>query len=140
MHDLNSIDELSANWYSMLKQGANYKLSENFKLYEFQSGDGEDVVLMHPQLLVGLELVRLEFDSSVTINSGYRTRNHNEDIEGSIDSRHCLGLASDIVVSGVSPDDVAEFAKTLDFGGVGYYNTFTHLDVWGFDRSWDKRS
>jgi uncharacterized protein YcbK (DUF882 family) len=40
-------------------------------------------------------------------------------------------MAADIVVKGVTPREVAAYANTLMpyTGGIGIYNTFTHVDV-----------
>jgi uncharacterized protein YcbK (DUF882 family) len=40
-------------------------------------------------------------------------------------------MAADIKVSGVSPKKVAAYAETLlvNKGGIGTYDTFTHIDV-----------
>jgi len=42
-----------------------------------------------------------------------------------------MGIAADIVVKGVSPNDVAAYAELLmpDKGGIGLYRTFVHIDV-----------
>ena len=42
-----------------------------------------------------------------------------------------MGIAADIVVKGVAPEDVAAYAELLmpDKGGIGLYRTFVHIDV-----------
>jgi len=40
----------------------------------------------------------------------------------------------------VPANTVADFAETLGVGGIGRYDTFTHVDVWGWNRRWDNRS
>jgi len=128
-------------WYSTLLKPENYKVSYHFFLREFASHDGEHGVLVHNELLLGLEALRNHFNAVVMINSGYRSTRHNEIVGGVRMSKHLFGLAADIDVLGIHPDIVAEYAGiTLDFGGVGRYNTFTHVDVFGEDRRWDSRT
>ena len=78
-----------------------------------------------------LEKIRVHFGKPVTINSRYRTETKNKSVGGSQYSQHKYGLAADITIKGVSPVKVAEYAETLlpNTGGIGIYNTFTHIDV-----------
>ena len=52
-------------------------------------------------------------------------------VNGAAHSQHCYGMAADISVSGQKPETVAAFARTLmpDWGGVGVYDSFCHIDV-----------
>jgi uncharacterized protein YcbK (DUF882 family) len=136
MSALNQAPDGSASWYSLHLHGASHRLSANFTLVEFACHDGSDIVLVHPWLVDGLELIRRHFGKPVHVNSGYRTRSYNKRIGGATNSRHCLGLAADIDIREVSPSEVADFAESMDFGGVGRYNTFTHVDVSGIGRRW----
>ena len=65
------------------------------------------------------------------ITSGYRTESHNKKVGGAKKSIHMMGIATDIVVKGVAPEDVAAYAELLmpDKGGIGLYRTFVHIDV-----------
>ena len=66
----------------------------------------------------------------VTITSAYRTPPHNFREGGTTYSQHLYGKAADIKISGVTPKKVADYAETLlPEGGIGIYNTFTHIDV-----------
>ena len=116
--------------YSKEKNG-NDKLSENFKVREFASTDGADPIFISPQLIMVLQRIRSHFNKPITINSGYRTHARNKAVNGAKFSQHLYGTAADIVVSGVSPIEVAKFAETLipNTGGIGTYSTFTHIDV-----------
>ena len=44
---------------------------------------------------------------------------------------HCYGTAADIVVKGQKPAAVAAYARKImpDWGGVGIYGSFTHIDI-----------
>ncbi len=59
----------------------------------------------------------------VNVVSGYRSEAGR--------SNHALGRAADIVLPGVRDEQVAEFARTLGFLGVGVYphSGFVHVDV-----------
>ena len=116
--------------YSKEKNG-NDKLSENFKVKEFASTDGADPIFISPQLIMVLQRIRSHFNKPITINSGYRTYARNKAVNGAKFSQHLYGTAADIVVSGISPVEVANFAETLlpNTGGIGRYSTFTHIDV-----------
>lgn len=107
------------------------QLSAHFKVREFACGDGSDAVLVAPRLVMVLESIRAHFGAAVTINSGYRTPEYNAKVGGVARSQHCYGTAADIVVKGQTPEAVAAFARTLmpDWGGVGVYKSFTHIDV-----------
>ena len=82
------------------------------------------------ELVALLERLRAHFGVPVAINSGYRCPTHNANVGGAKASQHLLGKAADVVVKGVSPDEVYAWAhKNNPNGGVGKYNTFTHIDV-----------
>lgn len=116
--------------YSKEKDG-DKKLSENFKAKEFASTDGSDPIFIAPELVEVLQKIRTHFNRAVTINSGYRTYSRNKDVGGAKYSQHQYGIAADIIVSGIAPKDVADYAETLmpNTGGIGRYSTFTHIDV-----------
>lgn len=77
-----------------------------------------------------LEEVRNHFNVPVTINSGYRTVAYNAQVGGSKTSYHTYGMAADIVVKGVKPEDVAQYVEEVypNSKGIGRYKTFTHID------------
>ena len=107
------------------------QLSAHFKVREFACGDGSDAVLVAPRLVMVLQSLRSHFCAAVTINSGYRTPQYNTKVGGVTDSQHCYGTAADIVVRGKTPAQVAAYARQLmpDWGGVGVYDSFCHIDV-----------
>jgi uncharacterized protein YcbK (DUF882 family) len=49
-----------------------------------------------------------------------------------------FGMAADIVSEHFEPEEIAEIANKLQAGGVGKYKTFTHVDVWGIGRRFDR--
>ena len=109
----------------------NKHLSTHFQVYEFRCRSGADAVLIAPRLVMVLETIRAHFGAAVVINSGYRTPEYNAKVGGVAHSQHCYGTAADIVVKGQTSEAVAAFARMLmpDWGGVGVYKSFTHIDV-----------
>ena len=116
--------------YSKAKDG-NKKLSTNFRVKEFACSDGSDPIFIDSELVTILQKIRTHFGKAVTITSAYRTPTHNKNVGGTTYSQHLYGRAADIKVSGVSPSKVSAYAEELlsGKGGVGIYNTFTHIDV-----------
>lgn len=118
------------NAYSKAASGGK-QLSAHFKVREFACGDGSDAVLVAPRLVMVLETIRAHFGAPVVIHSGYRTPQYNEKVNGAAHSQHCYGMAADISIKGQTPAAVAAYARQLmpDWGGVGIYASFTHIDV-----------
>lgn len=118
------------NAYSKAKQG-NKKLSTNFAVKEFACNDGSDAVFVAPRLVMILQSIRSHFGKAVTINSAYRTTTYNKKVGGATESQHCYGTAADISIKGVTPKQIYDYAESLmpDWGGVGLYDTFCHVDV-----------
>ena len=85
-----------------------------------------------------LQQLRHDLNASITITSGYRCPAHNAAVGGSSRSQHKEGTATDIVVSGLHPDEVADACEKFD--GLGRYDTFTHIDSRGSKARWDKRT
>ena len=127
--------------YSVKKDGSTY-LSENFKVKEFACNDGSDTVLISDELVDLLQKIRDHFGVAVTINSGYRTSAYNKKVGGVSNSQHVKGTAADIVVKGVDPLTVGQYVEYImpDHGGIGVYQTFTHVDVRSNRSRWDQRS
>ena len=126
-------------------------MTKNFNIEEFDCTDGSemptDVRLNIAELALQLEVIRAHFNAPVKINSGYRSPEYNATIPGSSkNSQHTLGKAADIVIEGVSPDDVADAIEFListgmmKEGGVGRYNTFTHYDIRGIRARWNYKT
>lgn len=134
-------DTTGVKTYSVKKDGSTY-LSDNFKVKEFACNDGSDTVLIADELVSLLQKIRDHFGVAVTINSGYRTSTYNKKVGGTTNSQHVKGTAADIVAKGVDPLTVAQYAEYLmpDSGGIGVYQTFTHVDVRTNRSRWDNRS
>ena len=118
------------NAYSKKADG-DKKLSANFKAKEFACNDGSDAIMVARTLPMVLQYIRMRTGKAVIINSGYRTPQYNEEVGGSPKSQHTYGCAADIAVRGYTPTQIAAIAREImpDWGGVGIYGTFTHVDV-----------
>ena len=125
------------------------KVSTHFDKEEFDCSDGSEMpleVLNNVfELALQLEVVRAHFNAPVPINSAYRSPVYNRSVGGAVNSLHLSGKAADIVLEGVTPDEVAD---AIDFlievglmkeGGLGRYDTFTHYDIRGVKARWDYR-
>jgi uncharacterized protein YcbK (DUF882 family) len=122
------------------------KISENFRLQEFDSSCGREMPLEVQknviQLGQNLQVLRDYLKTSITINSGYRSPQLNRKIKGATRSQHLLGTAADIVVRGHTPKQVANAIELLISqgkmreGGLKAYGTFTHYDIRGTKARW----
>jgi uncharacterized protein YcbK (DUF882 family) len=91
-------------------------------------------------VLAGLQawLTKTGVRAPLEIHSGYRTRTTNQKLEGAaLASRHLLGKAADVTVSGVKNVRLAGMASVLGRGGTGFYpgRNFVHIDT-GEERIW----
>lgn len=123
-------------------RGADVQLTPHIHLREMECGCGAcprtPVDLDH---LRRLETLRARLGGRpIRITSGYRCRRHNAAVGGHPTSEHMEGLATDVVVDGRAPDVVAAIAEDVGFGGLGRYDTFTHLDGRVRLSRWDRRS
>lgn len=120
-------------------KNGNIKLSKNFKAKEYfcKCGKCEDQ-LVDLDHVAKLQQLREDLNTPITITSAYRCPDHNTAVGGSSKSQHKEGTATDIVVSGMCPDEVADACEKFD--GLGRYDTFTHIDSRGSKARWDKRT
>jgi uncharacterized protein YcbK (DUF882 family) len=115
------------------------KLTANFSKSEFDSKDGAEmpanVLANVKKLAENLQVLRDYFKAPITVNSGYRSPQHNANVGGAKRSQHLFGTASDIVVLGYSPSQVAEAIEYLIAegkmlqGGLKAYKSFVHYDI-----------
>lgn len=115
------------------KYAAEKRLSPHFRVREFHSKhDPTDVVKVDERLLTLLERIRAHVGKPIHVNSGYRSPEYNARLKNASPySYHCYGMAADIWVEGVTPQQIAEIAECYlgSSGGIGIYKTFTHVDV-----------
>lgn len=104
---------------------------KHFTLNEFESpdeaGSGKK---MDEEFLLMLNEAREEAGIPFIITSGYRTKQHNEDVGGVADSSHLKGLACDIA----SMDSRTRFLIVgalleVGFNRIGIAGTFIHIDL-----------
>lgn len=126
------------------------KLTNNFSKFEFDCSCGcempEDVLHQIQKLANQLQVLRDSTDKKITINSGYRCEDYNDNVvKGAKNSQHKLGKAADIVVKGIDPSITFDLLDLLINegeilqGGLGNYNTFTHYDIRKNKARWDYR-
>lgn len=119
-----------------------------FDTREFASPDGAESpfgeYVVSPKLLKLLNKLRDQYGKPLVVNSGYRSPEHNATVGGVKNSQHVLGLAADIrptVENMADLPNLQRLAHKLNgAGGVGYYNTFVHVDVRGKFARWDNRT
>ena len=129
-------------------------MTKNFKIDEFKCKGNlrgcncempDDVYKNIQELAENLQIIRDELQEPIKINSAYRCENHNRKIGGTSKSQHVKGKAADIVVKNLTPDEVANALDNLQqggfikSGGLGRYDTFTHIDMRGTEARWDFR-
>ncbi len=113
--------------------------TRHFNFSEFTSKDGAgfsggkvgaaEVRENVRRLMYKLEAVRKKAGgAAITVNSGFRSINHNSSVGGASNSQHMYGIAADIVISGRSVSQAIGYAQTSGFSGIIRYNTFTHVD------------
>lgn len=114
--------------FSLIKDG-NTNVSLNFKVKEFKCKDGSDAILIDTDFVRGyLQTIRDHFGKAIVVNSAYRTPSYNKKVGGATNSYHMKGRAFDIVVKGVSLDEVCKYAQSIGIKGIIRYNTFVHID------------
>lgn len=118
---------------------ADRQLTPHFKLSEFRCKDGTPVPDNTVDGLIKLcervlEPLRSKF-GVCTVNSGFRSKSHNEFVGGASRSHHRYDLrpgfaAADVKFrNGVPREWFAEADRILgNVGGAGRYNTFLHVD------------
>lgn len=115
------------------------KLSANFYLDEFVSHNDiaptDDIIDNLKLLAQRLQVLRDILNKPIRINSGYRSPSHNAAVGGAPNSYHLIGMAADIVVDGMTPHETQEFLKNWS-GGLGCYDTFTHVDIRDYKARW----
>lgn len=132
----------SMGYYTVAKYSKT-KLSDHFNSNEFDChGSGCcSQTLINKKLVEYLEKIREHFGKPITVTSGYRCVTHNRNVGGATGSRHAKGDAADIVISGVTPAEVAKYAENIGIKGIGLYETskdghFVHIDTRDIKSFW----
>jgi len=98
--------------YSLSADGNKY-ITTNFQVKEFACSDGTDMILIDTALAQRLQQIRDHFGKPVTIISGYRTPAYNKLIGGATNSYHMKGQAADIIISGVTRNQIRTYAFSI---------------------------
>lgn len=113
--------------------------TKNFDWSEFYSNDGNGLASGNVgstqvkenvrRTMYKLEALRKKAGNKpIYITSGFRSVNHNNSVEGSSNSMHMYGIAADIKISGKTPYEIQQLAKTCGFSGIIRYSNFVHVD------------
>ena len=124
----------------ILKKGIRKQLTKNFNSSEFECRCNRcKEVKIDMDHVRKLQKLRDDLGVPIHINSAYRCPEHNAEVGGAANSQHKYGTATDIRVSGMSADEVADACES--FMGLGRYDTFTHIDSrsGGQKARWDNR-
>ena len=121
------------------------KLTNNFSLSEFECKCGckmpEFVKENVKELAKNLQALR-DVAGRIDLTNAYRCKEHNAAVGGSANSQHIKGKAADIKSNTLSPSEIASITDDLmksekfELGGIGIYNTFTHVDIRGHKARW----
>jgi uncharacterized protein YcbK (DUF882 family) len=97
---------------------------------------GTGKLLVDERSMDMLQELRDAIGKPLFVNSGYRSPEHNRKVKGAPNSFHLRGRAFDISNKRHSVDTLVSTALSIGFMGVGYYNTFVHLDTRNYDAEW----
>ncbi len=123
------------------------KLTNNFSLSEFECKCGCEMPAFVKEnvkeLAENLQVLR-DVVGRIDLTNAYRCKEHNADVGGATNSQHIKGKAADIKSNTLSPSEIASITDDLmksekfKLGGIGIYNTFTHVDIRGYKARWSK--
>lgn len=108
-------------------------ISEFFTRDEFACRCGCGFKAVDKELLGILERIREHFGKPVHITNACRCLTHNRQVGSQDNSQHIKGMAADIWIRDVPPENIVkfldEFCLLKQKGGIGIYKTFVHIDV-----------
>ena len=135
--------EVKEMGYVTIRKKSNQKLSEHFSSDELDChGAGCcSSTIINEKLIEYLEQIRTHFGKPITVTSGYRCPAHNRNVGGATGSRHSKGDAADIVIQGIAPRTVAQYAESIGVLGIGLYETsadgyFVHIYTRNYKSFW----
>jgi uncharacterized protein YcbK (DUF882 family) len=134
------------------------QITKNFNIKEFACNDNGEI-LINKEVIAHTERLQAFRDwylRPMNVSSGYRTVIYNQMVGGTVNSMHLYGLATDFLLPA---DEFANYdidRKRLFYenvknkwyeicaanglgGGVGFYDTFIHLDSRTVKAFWDMR-
>jgi uncharacterized protein YcbK (DUF882 family) len=103
---------------------------KHFKINEFDSPDEDDSgMFMQHDTLQMLDQAREIAKVPFKINSGFRTKSHNEYVGGTEESSHLYGYAVDIhCTTSQSRYKILDALRKVGFSRFGISDTFIHVD------------
>lgn len=106
------------------------KISEHFDSRELMCPCGCGGCYYTTELILKLEaLSNYIGNKPIIVTSGFRCPMHSVSVGGYPNDAHTLGLAVDVYVDGLTPEDIAEAGEIVGFSGIGLMNGACHLDV-----------
>jgi uncharacterized protein YcbK (DUF882 family) len=111
-------------------KGSKVQLTKNFNSNEFDCKCKRPTckqTLIDMEHVLNMQALRDRVGKAITQTCAYRCPEHNKEVGGASGSQHLKGYASDIVIQGMTPNEVAALAEPI-FNGLGRYDTFTHVD------------
>jgi len=123
------------NHYSQVDQEAWEERWPNFSPKEIAC-KGTGKLLVNEHALDCLQELRDRLGKPMTINSAYRSPEHNATVGGARRSKHLAGIAFDVSTSNLDRDELVTEAKAIGFRGIGYYRTFIHIDTRPSPATW----
>jgi len=116
-----------------LRDAPNYYVTKHFMYSDFICPCCDRLKIVpglyrHMELL---EQMRRELGFPIVVTSGYRCEMHNRDVGGAPRSWHLI-FATDIAPEDGDPGKLTAMydrARDLEFGGIGRYERFIHLDL-----------
>jgi uncharacterized protein YcbK (DUF882 family) len=114
-------------------EGADEQLSAHFKKSEFNQRRRKlkpKDYTVDSNLVDKLEQLRKSIgDKPIKVTSGYRTEEYNRLVGGARKSQHMQGKAADIMVEGMTAEELKKHAKKVGFSYTETYKTKPHLHV-----------
>ncbi len=123
-------------------------LSNHFTVQDFICGCKAEYIFISKTLVEKLELIYSHYEFlygeiDFVITSGYRDEIHNKEVGSTAKkSYHKAGVAADFHIKiksnnkKINPGDIYKFCNTWHNGGLGYYDSFTHIDERGNKARW----
>lgn len=119
--------------------------TKHFGIHEFHSKDGERVPNKYypnvKKMMNALEVIRAEIGHfPIYINSGFRSKKHNANVGGVVNSQHLKAKAVDIRTLEFSPKELAVIILNLmrqgkiPKGHIIEYPNFVHYDIRGIEK------
>ena len=115
--------------------------SPHFSDAELACHCGCGVNACKPELVFALEALRSLVGIPIRVDDAYRCPAHNAAVGGVKDSEHLEGIAADIRIPGMSPDQMYAAARCIPAfanGGIGVsqHQGYIHVDTRGAKARW----